>query len=183
MPRIYLSPSVQEYNLFAGGGTEEEYANAIADAMEPYLYASEIDFTRNNPDMSLSQVIAASNAGNYDFHLAIHSNAGPEALSGLLMGPDVYYYLTSDNGKRMANLIVANMESIYPNPALVDAVPTFTLAELRRTDAPAALVEVAYHDNLEDAQWIRDNIDNIARELTRSVAQYFNIPFVEPVAS
>ena len=36
MPRIYLSPSLQEYNQFINGGTEEEYMNLIADAMEPY---------------------------------------------------------------------------------------------------------------------------------------------------
>ena len=40
MPLIYLSPSTQESNLFVSGGTEEEYMNRIADAMEPYLTAS-----------------------------------------------------------------------------------------------------------------------------------------------
>lgn len=35
MPRIYLSPSTQEKNLYVTGGTEEYYMNRIADAMEP----------------------------------------------------------------------------------------------------------------------------------------------------
>lgn len=68
MPRVYLSPSLQEYNLYVNGGTEEEITNLIADAMEPYLLASGIEFTRNRPEMSLGEAIAASNAGNYDLH-------------------------------------------------------------------------------------------------------------------
>ena len=42
MPIIYLSPSTQENNLYVNGGTEEEWMNRLADAMEPYLTASGI---------------------------------------------------------------------------------------------------------------------------------------------
>lgn len=78
MPSVYLSPSLQEYNPYIDGGNEEYYMNLIADAMEPYLRASGIDFRRNDPDMTLSQAIADSNKGNHDLHLAIHNNAAPE---------------------------------------------------------------------------------------------------------
>ena len=54
----------------------------IADAMEPYLRASGITFTRNDPSLTVGGSVRASNAGNYDLHLAIHSNASPPALSG-----------------------------------------------------------------------------------------------------
>ena len=59
-------------------------------------------------------------------------------------------------------------------------VPTTTLAELRRTEAPAVLVEVAYHDNWEDANWIINNIEAIGRNLALSVADILGVPFVEP---
>ena len=81
MPRIYLSPSTQEWNLYINGGTEEYYMNLVADAMEPYLLASGISFTRNTPDMTAASSIAASNNGDYDAHVSLHSNAAPEALS------------------------------------------------------------------------------------------------------
>ena len=36
MPRIYLSPSTQEYNPYVtGNGSEEYFMNLVADAMEP----------------------------------------------------------------------------------------------------------------------------------------------------
>ena len=124
MPRIFLSPSTQEYNPYVTGGNEELYANLIADAMEPYLRASGIDFTRNDPNGSVSTSIAASNAGNYDFHLAIHSNAAPANLAGMLQGPDVYYYRDSSRSRAAAEIFANNLKLIYPNPDLVTAVPT-----------------------------------------------------------
>ena len=180
MPKIYLSPSLQEYNPYVDGGNEEYYMNLIADAMEPYLTASGIEFDRNRPDMTLSQAIADSNSDNYDLHLAIHSNAAPANAAGRYTGADIYYYPTGTNAKRFAEILQDNYKSIYPDQNNVDIVPTTSLAEVRRTKAPAALIEVAYHDNINDAQWIRDNINNIARNLSQSIAEYLGVPFVEP---
>ena len=180
MPKLYLSPSLQEFNPFVDGGNEEYYMNLIADAMEPYLVASGIQFDRNRPDMTLSQAIADSNEGNSDLHLAIHSNAAPANAAGRYTGADIYYYPTSTQGKRFAQILQNNYKTLYPDPNNVEILPPTSLAEVRRTKAPSALIEVAYHDNPEDAQWIRDNINNIARNLSKSVAEYFNVPFVEP---
>lgn len=180
MPRLYLSPSLQEFNPFYGGGNEEYYMNLIADAMEPYLRASGIDFVRNNPEDSLSKTIANSNASGADLHLAIHSNASPTDRAGSSTGVQVYYYPSSTRGQRFANIIRDNYKGLYYNPDKVSSIPTTNLAEVRRTKAPAALVEVAFHDNPTDAQWIRENIDGIARSLSRSVADYFGVPFVAP---
>ncbi|MBQ2812621.1 MAG: N-acetylmuramoyl-L-alanine amidase [Clostridia bacterium] len=183
MPSVYLSPSTQQSNLYVIGGTEEYYMNLVADAMEPYLEASGISFGRNTPDMTAASSIRQGNAGGYDLYLAIHSNASPEGMYGELMGTDVFYYPTSRNGKRFAEIIAENFKSIYPYPELVDIRATTALGEVRQPTMPSVLVEVAYHDNEEDADWIVDNINPIARELARSVAEYFGVPFVEPVGN
>lgn len=179
MPTLFLSPSAQESNPYVTGGNEEQYMNLLADAMEPYLRSNGIQFTRNNPDDTLSQIIQQSNEGDYDFHLALHSNASPESLVGRLHGTDVYYYTPSTEGRRAAEIIADNFRNIALYPDRVRAIPTTTLAELRLTRAPAALVEVAYHDNETDANWIIDNLQVIARNLVQSLTQYFGIPFVE----
>ena len=180
MPSVYISPSVQDFNETVLGESEEYYMNLIADAMVPYLRASGIAFARNNPYDTLSQVIAQSNAGDYDFHLALHSNASPENLAGVLMGPDIYYYAYSTDGERASGIFADNLKSVYPNPALVAVIPNRTLAELRRTRTPALLVEIAYHDNPDDMNWIAENIDEIASNLVLSLTEYFGIRFVNP---
>lgn len=179
MPTIYLSPSTQEFNPYNGGGNEEYYMNLIADAMEPYLTASGIKFVRNTPQMTAASSIAASNAGNYDLHFAIHSNA-TGASDGTVRGSEVYYYPSSTSGKRFVDITARNLQLIYPLPDRVKTVPTTSLGEVARVRAPGVLVEIAYHDNAQDAQWIRDNIESIASNLAYSVTEYFGIPFNTP---
>lgn len=182
MPRIYLSPSLQQNNPYVIGGSEEYYMNLVADAMEPYLLSSGIAFTRNDPEQTLSQVIAQSNAGDYDLHLALHSNAAGEANAGQVRGTDVYYYTNSTEGKRAADIIAENFKNIYPDPSRVRSVPTSSLAEVVRTRAPSVLVEIAYHDNVQDAEWIRDNINAIARNLVQSLTPVFRHPLYRGTA-
>ena len=47
---------------------------------------------------------------------------------------------------------------------------------------PAILIEIAYHDNPDDANWIRANIRDIARNLSVSTADYFGVPFRQAVS-
>ncbi len=177
MPIIYLSPSTQEFNPYAGGGNEEEYMNLIADAMEPYLASSGIRFVRNTPDMTAASSIRASNAGNYDLHFALHSNA---SSTGNARGIEAYYSPNSVRGKRFAEIVARNLQLIYPLPNSSKIVPTTSLGEVTRTKAPAVLVEIGYHDNPQDADWIRNNVNNIAENLVLSLTEYFGIPFNYP---
>lgn len=181
MPIIYLSPSTQEFNLYYdGAGSEEFYMNLIADAMEPYLTASGIEFVRNTPEMTAATSIAASNAGNFDAHVALHSNAAPPSAPGSLRGTDVYYSPTSARGRYLAELVAGQLRRIYPLPDRVNIRPTTSIGEVSRTRAPAILIEFAYHDNPEDADWIRANIDPIAQAVVRGLCEYFGLPFRTP---
>ncbi len=181
MPDLFLSPSTQEYNLYYDeSGSEEYYMNRIADAMEPYLVASGISFTRNDPNGTVGNSVRMSNAGDYKLHLAIHSNASGSANYGRQQGSDVYYYASSTRGKQAAELFASNLRDIYPDPSRVRTVPTTSLYELRSTRAPSILLELAYHDNPTDAEWIKSNIPRIARNLSLSVAEYLGVPLVDP---
>ena len=79
----------------------------------------------------------------------------------------------------------------------LDSVRIFVISEALKTDkelqnyflksdvnmrAVAVLCEIGYHDNTEDAAWIRGNITPIAANLTESLCDYFGIPFVMPQA-
>ena len=172
MPTIYLSPSTQEFNQYNGGGSEEYYMNLIADAMEPYLAASGIQYVRNTPDMTAATSISASNSGNYDLHLALHSNASG-GVAGSIRGGEVFYNPQNEKSRIFAQIAATNLQTIYPLPNGVKTVPTNSLGEVNKVKAPGVLIEFAYHDNPEDAQWIRDNIDLIARNVVLSLTEYF----------
>lgn len=175
MKCIYLSPSVQQFNEYVNGGNEEQYMNLVADSTAKYLSEFGICYTRNTPDMTVGEIINQSNSGNYALHLAIHSNAAPEGLYGEVRGSEVYYYPTSEKGSLLAQIIANNLKGIYPNPNDVSVRTTRSFAELRRTSAPSVLVEVAYHDNEEDANWIKENVDAIGEVLATSVKEYLEL--------
>ena len=180
MPIIYLSPSTQENNFYVSGGTEEEWMNRLADAMVPYLDASGIQYVRNTPEMTAAAAIRASNEGNYDLHLALHSNAAPEGLYGQIRGIMVFYYPGSTEGRRAAEIVAENLKNIYPLPDRVRAEPTTAIGEVRRVRAPSVFIELGYHDNPDDAAWVKNNLNAIARNIVISLCQYFGIPFLEP---
>ena len=179
MPNIFLSPSLQPFNQYINGGNEAQYMGYLADALEPYLTKNNITYTRSRMPNTLINAINTSNQGNYDLHLALHSNAAPVGKEGQFRGIQGYYYPTSVQGRRAAQDLTDSLKPIYPLPDLVYTVPSTTIAELRRKKAPAVLMEIGYHDNLEDAIWIKANIQNIAAALAKGLTTYFNIPFSE----
>ena len=180
MPIIYLSPSTQEGNFYVSGGTEEEWMNKLADAMVPYLNASGIQYVRNTPDMTAASSIRASNAGNYDLHLALHSNASAPSNYGGTRGILVFYYPTSTQGRRAAELVAENLKAVYPLPNLVEARPSTSIGEVRQPRAPSVFIELGYHDNPDDAAWIKNNLDETARSIVLALTEYFGIPFLTP---
>lgn len=183
MPIIYLSPSTQENNYYVNGGTEEEWMNRLADALVPYLTASGIRYTRNTPDMTAASSIRASNAGRYDLHLALHSNAAPEGLYGQRRGILVFYYPGSTQGQAAANLIADGLKEIYPLPNDVRAEPSTSIGEVRQPRAPSVFIELGFHDNRADAVWIKGNLDAAARSIALSLTEYFGVPFLTPSAA
>lgn len=152
MPSIFLSPSTQEKNPYVIGGTEEQYMNLVADAMEPYLRASGIRFTRNNPEESVSPGLSGSPmpASMICISRSIPMRRGRQTPDQV-RGTDLYYYPGSAAGQRAADVLAENFRRIYPLPDRVRTLPTTSLAEVARTRAPAVLMEIAYHDNPEDA--------------------------------
>lgn len=181
VPIIYLSPSTQENNYYVTGGTEEYYMNLLADAMIPYLISSGIQYRRNTPDMTAASSIRQANEGYYDFYLALHSNAAGEGKYGTVRGVIAFYYPTSSEGQRAANIFADNLRDIYPNPNLVYARATTTIGEVSKSRFPAVLIEIAYHDNVADAVWITEHLQEIAQNLVLSLTQYFGIPFIYPI--
>lgn len=118
MPTIYLSPSIQPYNKYLTEGDEQYWMNRIADDMVPMLEQNGINVVRNTPNTSLGQAIRESNAGNYDLHLALHSNAGPFKFGGEAARAGVYYYPYSAPASARRSLLPMNCGKFTPTPTL-----------------------------------------------------------------
>ena len=173
MPRIYLDPSTDASNTYAGGGNEEYYMNLIADAMIPYLDMAGIGYQRNNPGDTLNDIVEQSNAGNYDLHISLRSTPA----SAEQRGPIIYYDTFRPEAQKAAYYIARNLWSIYPDPNLVDMEPNSTLSQITLTKAPTVIVDFVNPNNNEDTEWLRNNIYRIARTIVFGLTDYFQIPF------
>ena len=181
MADVYISPSVQDWNVgFGNYGTEEERMNLIADVLDYELKRHGLSTARNSPDMTLQQVVADSNRVDPTVHVALHSTAA----NGQARGAEVYAHRFGGAGETLARDVYARIEEIAPAPGLgvKEGYSTFGgqgMYELKRTTAPAILAEVAFHDNPEDAQFIIDNIYELGQAVAKGVLDYFGIEYVE----
>ena len=175
MPKIYVSPSFQDQNVGGGNfGTEEQRCNQIADVVERELKKNtNFIVVRNNPSMSLEQVIADSNASNADIHYSIHTNAGDSSARGC----EVYAFAPNTQADQLAQIVYKRLSNI--TPATDRGVKYTNLAETRNTKAIAVLTEVGFHSNTEDANWIVENIETIGKELALALYDYYQIPYAE----
>lgn len=177
---VYLSPSLQEHNIGAGDyGTEEFRMNQIADVTQKVLQQHGVTVYRNNPAMTLGQAVADSNAKNPDLHQAIHSNAG----NGRARGCTVFCYKFGCAGEPLARNIYAELEPLTPtadhgvHEGKDYYGPGKNMYEVWKTNAPAALVEVAFHDNPDDAEWIETHIEIIGKAIAKADLKTLGIPY------
>ena len=176
---LYISGSTQENNRGVGSyGTEEQRMQLLADLVAKYikLGGGAITVYRNNGAMTLNQTVADSNAKNADYHLALHTNAGGGR------GTECYYWWnTKPEGKRWAEAIYNAVAPItaskdrgcMPDNVLYDD----GLAETRDTNAWACLIEIVFHDNIDDVNDYLAHVEVIALELARAIYKHFGMEF------
>jgi len=169
MRRIYISPSSQERNVGTGSyGTEEAEMNKIADALMPLLARDgRFEVRRNTPSMDVYEMAEDSNRFKADIHIAIHSNAGGGE------GTEIYAFGTATNSERLARALYQQVAPLSPgadrgvkyNPALLEVG--------NRVHATSALIEVGFHDNPVDSEWIVQSTSVIAAALYRGICDYY----------
>lgn len=181
-PIVYLSPSTQEYNSGIIGSkftTEEEMMNQIADIMEPILKKKGIVVYRNKPSMTAKTASQDSKKKDVDLHFAIHSNASPEDRKGRYHGVETWIYNSKcQEAKKIAEkLQEALMTIYYDKNGDRGVLNSVEIGGLRETN-PAyvnngILMEVAFHDNWNDAVWIQKNIKKIGKTLANAIIDYY----------
>lgn len=176
MYKIYLSPSTQEHNIGTGTyGTEESRMNQIADILQVILIKQGYEVFRNKPEMVLKEVVKDSNSKKADLHLAIHSNATGNGPNSKARGCSVFCHKFQGVGYEFAQSLYSEISKITPvNDRGIGKGEDYFgvgkhLYETAYTSAPAALVEIAFHDNVDDAKWILDNMQLIAESLAKAI--------------
>lgn len=171
----YLSPSNQSANIGAGNyGSEKKQMNLLTDEIIPHLDRAGVSFHRGDADMTIQDKTKESNEMGAVFHLALHSNAGG---NGTGRGPVAYYF--SKAGKVVAEKMVHALLELEPgNNRSSNLAQNKTFYELKRTKAPACLLEVDFHDNPAGAEYLMNNRKKIAEAIAKVIIEADGKTFV-----
>ena len=118
------------------------------------------DDSGRTQNQNLANIVAKCNAHSVDYDISIHLNAGGGT------GVEVLYYPTSSKGKAMATTMSAKIASALGLKNR-GAKSRINLSVLRKTKAPAVLVECCFVDSTTDRdKW---NVDKCAKAIVEAV--------------
>lgn len=177
MIKLYLSSSTQEKNICVDKTTEEQNMFKLANDVKNKIKHI-INVKRNNNEMGVSQIVADSNNFNPDFHLSLHSNAGGQT------GIEAWIHNNSIRGNKMAVILLNNLQPVLniklrqgrdgkAKETTIDNNTTF--AEVDKTNAPACLLELFFHDNATEMNKFREKYDVIVDTISKSILEYFGL--------
>ena len=179
--RIFLSPSRQKYNLgIKGSGytSEMQEMNKLCDEIENILKKYDVILYRNSYETFIEDWSKINHEECIDLHLAIHSNG---SYGHWKKGVENWIHDSYSSTYSLAKKIYDEVYSIYPanndpltnhgikyaNGFLAEANPAYFTFGMN--------LEVAYHDNLEDAKWLVSKRKDIAKAICKALIDYYQL--------
>ena len=184
--KIYLSPSNQPKNLYAGNGTNEKVQmENVARHIKSILdseYNCETVMATLSLDIGMDGRPKEAKDKGCNVYLALHSNAGGGKASGAV----AFYHPSSLIGKTLAANIVRELDAICPtesnrSKSIASGMTQFNgqgYGEIRnpsKLGSIAVLAETDFHDNPTTAHWITANNEAIARAYVAALVKTFDI--------
>ena len=175
--KIYISPSDQDKNIYATGNTNEmEQCQKIGRALVEALERCGFEAKTNDTD-EMEQRVAESNAWGADLHVCIHTNA----FNGEVKGTRIFSYNVTGEGYKACQMVMESLSPITPGES--DNITAYPgLYEVRNADAPTVYIEVAFHDNKEEAAWIIAHTDDIAEAICKGLCNHYDVAYVKASA-
>lgn len=172
---IYISPSSQPANTYAVGKTnEQEQCRKIGAALEKSL-----DRCGFNAKAGLSGTmytrVAESNKMGAGLHMPIHTNG----FDGTVAGLRIMIHHKGGEAEKIAKAIMATLAPITPGKS--DGISCYpNLYEISDSNAICVYIEVGFHDNKEEAQWIIDHTEDIAEAICKGLCNHYGVEYVFP---
>lgn len=125
----------------------------------------------------LNEVPKIANLSKANIFVSIHVNG---ITNETAKGTEVWYSKNSINGQKLAKCLNGTLVQKYDNYEFVNRGAKEDirgLCVLKQTIMPAALVEVGFISNKTEADFIKNNQNEIAMRLCKGICNYFGIDY------
>ena len=189
MVKVFINPGHSENAKPDPGAVGNGYKEAIiareicdnlytilkAKGIEVELYQQKNEKNENlTANQQLNRVPNKANESKADLFISVHLNSGVSTAHGT----ETLYMRNSTNGKKIAELINSELIKPFSNYSLYDRgakIDTRELLVLKATSMPAALVEVGFISNSEEAKYIASHTFDMAERIATAICKYFNL--------
>ena len=182
LERLVISPSQQPHNQYTGGvdgfaDSEQAWMEQLADKVKARVDAQGWGIACHViKEGSVGAQVRKSNALDATEHVALHTNAGGSGATGTL----VIHYPGSVKGASLARALFAAIAPASDNPD-VGIWAKASYYETSQTNAPAVIIECAFHDRADEAAEIRRSLDEFAEATVKGLAVYSGRAYKAPV--
>ena len=170
--KIYLSPSSQPDNVYAGVDTnEQEVCRAIARELAIDLKRCGFEVKCGDYGTMYTRV-AESNEWKADLHLPIHTNG----FNGKVSGTRLMAISKTGLGYKVCKAI---SKYLFPlTPGTSENISISNVYEIKYAYAPTAYIEVDFHDVSSVAKWLVNNKPKIAEAICKGICAYYGVKYV-----
>ena len=175
--KIYISPSNQEANLYATGGTnEKEQCHKIARACYNYLKNKgfNVKCTYNN---NMYERVKESNVFGADIHLAIHTNA--TSKHNVTGGTQILLYSLTGERKKVGEAVFNRLSPITPGKSAEKLIEKPSFYEINSAKGITVYCECEFHDTQEGSDFIIKNTKIIGETIAKGICDYYGVNTVE----
>lgn len=143
----------------------EYYIKLIISQIKECINLSGISYSENpnlsNVPLQTAQIIFDSNN---------ELNSIPADNGGVY----IFFIAGNPESKRLATIISKNLGNIYYDSKNVKIISQNEI----NSDFPTVTIGLGFENNLKDIEWVRENTEEIAKNIVMSLSEYFGLPFV-----
>lgn len=171
--KVYISPSNQEANLYATGGTnEKEQCHKIARACYNYLKTKGFNVKCTYND-NMYERVKESNLFGADVHLAIHTNA--TAKHNVTGGTQILLYSLAGERKKVGEAVLNRLAPVTPGKSAEKLIEKPSFYEVNSAKGITVYCECEFHDTKEGSEFIIKNTKIIGEAIAKGICDYYGI--------
>ena len=157
------------HNRCKWGDLEGQHCVLLSALISKKLSEKGIESKTRVPSHSLNENMAEAKSFGADLYIPLHTNAAGSGARGTRFG----YDSSRSDSKEACQIFVNRWKQFYPLPDKVKLATYNSFGESKRPHCPSVYTELIFHSNIDDANFLHNNMEQCADTLVQCILDYF----------